>query len=54
MSPQRVEVRQEPNGKFSGYVLSGNDEYPAAPEMDTYEEARKEATQWATWMEHTT
>ncbi len=48
-----VVIEKEPNGKYSGYVLSDNNKYPAAREKETYEEARKEATQWATWIQHT-
>jgi hypothetical protein len=44
-----VEVREE-RGKYHGFVLHGNDEYPAACDMLTFEAARQEAIRWANWM----
>jgi len=45
-----VEVREE-RGKYTGFVLMGNDEYPAAIDMLNHESARQEAIKWANWME---
>lgn len=44
-----IEVREE-RGKYTGFVITKDDEYPASLEMTSHEAARAEAAKWAKWM----
>ena len=44
-----VEVREE-RGKYTGFVVTAHDEYPAAVDMLSFEAARQSALEWARWM----